>query len=88
MITKDKIKKVVSNDLPIITEKEIDDIFALISRNVKYYRLNNKSEYSDEYGRITQEGLAELCQVSRSLIANIESLKVYQTFFNSCYCND
>ena len=80
MITKEKIKKVVSNDLPIITEKEIDDIFALISRNVKYYRLNNKSEYADEYGRITQERLAELCQVSRSLIANIESVKVNQTF--------
>lgn len=80
MITKEKIKKVVNNNVPIITEKEIDEIFSIISRNVKYYRLNNKSEYADEYGKITQEKLAELCQVSRSLIANIESVKVKQTF--------
>ena len=34
MITKEKRKKVVSSNVPIITEKEIDEIFALISRNV------------------------------------------------------
>ena len=34
----------------------------------------------DENGRISQERLAELCNVSRSLISNIESLKVKQTY--------
>ena len=64
----------------MITEKELDTIFNVISTNVKYYRLNNKSKYADKYGRISQERLAELCDVSRSLISNIESLKVKQTF--------
>lgn len=64
----------------MITNQELDDIFLMISKNVKYYRLNNKSIYADKYGRISQERLAELCQVSRSLIANIESEKVTQTF--------
>ena len=60
--------------------KELEEIFTMISRNVKYYRLNNNSKYGDRYGRITQEKLAELCDVSRALIANIESEKVNQTF--------
>ncbi len=64
----------------MITNEELDKIFTMISKNVKYYRLNNKSKYADEYGRISQERLAELCNVSGSLIANIESLKVKQTF--------
>lgn len=64
----------------MITNEEIDKIFLRIARNVKYYRLNNKSKYADKYGRITQEKLAELCDVSRSLIANMESEKVKQTF--------
>ncbi len=57
-----------------------DYIYVIISRNIKYYRLNNNSKYADKYGRITQERLAELCDVSLSLISNIESEKVYQTF--------
>lgn len=64
----------------LITEKELNDIFLMISRNVRYYRLYNHSKYADEKGRISQERLAELCNVSRSLIANIESEKVKQTF--------
>lgn len=64
----------------MINYKEIDKIFTMISRNIKYYRLNNKSKYADKYGRISQEKLAELCDVSRSLISNIESEKVNQTF--------
>ncbi len=61
--------------------KDYDNyIYQVVSRNVKYYRLNNKSKYADKYGRITQERLAELCDVSLSLISNIESEKVYQTF--------
>ena len=64
----------------MITNDEIDEIFNMISRNIKYYRLNNKSKYTDEFGRISQEKLAELCNLSQSLIANIESKKVKQTF--------
>lgn len=64
----------------MITNDELDKIFTMISNNVKYYRLNNNSKYADEFGRISQEKLAELCDVSRSLISNIESKKVKQTF--------
>ena len=64
----------------MITNDEIDAIFNMISRNIKYYRLHNKSKYADEFGRISQERLAELCNLSQSLIANIESRKVKQTF--------
>lgn len=64
----------------MITNDEIDEVFDIISKNIKYYRLNNKSKYADEFGRISQEKLAELCNVSQSLIANIESKKVKQTF--------
>ena len=64
----------------MITNEELDKLFLMISQNIKYYRLNNKSKYADKYGRISQEKLAELCEVSRSLISNIESTKVKQTF--------
>ncbi len=64
----------------MITNEELDRIFLMISRNIKYYRLHNNSEFCDRYGKITQEKLAELCEVSRSLISNIESEKVNQTF--------
>ncbi len=64
----------------MITEEELNRIFTMISRNVKYYRINNNSKYSDMYGKISQEKLAELWDVSQSLIANIESEKVKQTF--------
>lgn len=63
----------------VITEKELDNIFTMISKNIRYYRMNNNSKYADDYGRITQERLAELCNVSRALIANMESVKVKQT---------
>jgi len=64
----------------MLTNSELDKIFSMISKNVKYYRIHNNSKYADSYGRITQEKLAELCNVSHSLIANIESTKVKQTF--------
>lgn len=64
----------------IITDEELDKIFLMISRNVRYYRLYNHSKFADNRGRITQERLAELCNVSQSLIANIESEKVKQSF--------
>lgn len=64
----------------MITNEELGQIFRMISRNIKYYRIHNNSNYGDKYGRISQERLAELCDVSQSLIANIESEKVKQTF--------
>ena len=54
-------------------------IYELVSKNIKYYRLHNNSKYS-KYGKITQEKLAELCDLSHSLISNIESNKVQQSF--------
>ena len=54
-------------------------IYELVSRNIKYYRLHNKSKFST-YGKMTQEKLAEVCDLSHSLISNIESKKVQQSF--------
>ena len=54
-------------------------IYEIVSVNIKYFRLHNNSKYSS-YGRLTQEKLAELCDVSHSLISNIESKKVQQSF--------
>lgn len=54
-------------------------IYELVSRNIKYYRLHNNSKFS-KYGKITQEKLAEICDLSHSLISNIESAKVQQSF--------
>lgn len=55
-------------------------IYEVVSKNIKYFRLNNKSKFADEYGKITQAKLAELCDVSTGLISSIESRKKYQTF--------
>ena len=54
-------------------------IYELVSKNIKNYRLHNNSKFS-KYGKITQERLAELCDLSHSLISNIESAKVRQSF--------
>ncbi len=54
-------------------------IYELISKNIKYFRLHNNSKYSS-YGKITQEQLAEKADLSHSLISNIESVKVQQSF--------
>lgn len=54
-------------------------IYELISKNIKYFRLHNNSKYSS-YGKMTQEQLAEKADLSHSLISNIESAKVQQSF--------
>lgn len=54
-------------------------IYEIVSRNIKYYRMHNNSKYS-KYGKMTQEKLAEICDLSHSLISNIESAKVQQSF--------
>ena len=54
-------------------------IYELVSKNIKYFRLHNQSKYST-YGKLTQEKLAELCDLSHGVISNIESEKVQQSF--------
>jgi len=54
-------------------------IYEIVSKNIKYFRLHNNSKYSS-YGKMTQEKLAEKCDLSHSLISNIESSKVQQSF--------
>lgn len=60
----------------IYTDKDDEKLIKIISKNIKYFRLNNNSEFRDKYNRITQERLAELCDLSTSFIGNIESSKV------------
>lgn len=54
-------------------------IYEIVSKNIKYFRLHNNSKYSS-FGKMTQEQLAEKCDLSHSLISNIESKKVQQSF--------
>ena len=50
------------------------DLFKIIGKNIKYYR----NLYNLEKGKMTQEKLAELADVSTALIANVESDKINQ----------
>lgn len=43
-----------------ITKEELDKIYKMISKNVKYYRLFNKSKYALKNGKISQEKLAKI----------------------------
>lgn len=54
-------------------------IYDLVSKNIKYFRMHNTCKYAS-YGKVTQEVLAEKCDLSHSLISNIESEKVQQSF--------
>lgn len=51
-----------------------EELFKIIGKNIKYYRLL----YNLEKGKMTQEMLAELTDVSISLIANLESDNIAQ----------
>ncbi len=51
-----------------------DELFKIIGSNVKYYR----KLYSLNKGKMTQENLAELVDVSTALIGNLESEKISQ----------
>ena len=53
---------------------ESDELFHLIGRNIKYYR----KLYSLKKGKMTQEKLAELADVSTALIGGLESDKINQ----------
>lgn len=53
----------------------------MIGSNLKFYRINHNcpEEYTDAYGRISQEKLAELSGTSASMISNIEAKNVETT---------
>ena len=51
-----------------------DELFKIIGANVKYYR----KLYNLNKGKMTQENLAELVDVSTALIGNLESEKISQ----------
>ena len=53
---------------------ESDELFKIIGTNVKYYR----KLYNLNKGKMTQENLAELVDVSTALIGNLESEKISQ----------
>ncbi len=50
------------------------EFFKIIGKNIKYYR----KLYNLEKGKMTQEKLAELADVSIALIGNLESEKIEQ----------
>ena len=54
--------------------REEKEIYLIIGKNIKYYR----KLYSLNKKELTQESLAELVNVSTSLIGNLESQKTYQ----------
>lgn len=51
-----------------------DELFKIIGTNVKYYR----KLYNLNKGKMTQENLAEIVDVSTALIGNLESEKISQ----------
>lgn len=50
------------------------ELFKIIGKNIKYYR----KRYDLGKGKMTQERLAELADVSIALIGNLESEKINQ----------
>lgn len=50
------------------------ELFNIIGKNIKYYR----KLYDLQKGKMTQEKLAELADVSIALIGNLESEKIAQ----------
>lgn len=55
-------------------DKNSADLFKIIGKNVKYYR----KLYNLKYGKMTQEDLAEIVDVSTALIGGLESDKIEQ----------
>ena len=54
--------------------KDEKDLYSIIGKNIRYYR----KLYSINNDEMTQEKLAEIINVSTSLIGNLESKKTYQ----------
>lgn len=61
----------MNNNYIFKNEKEL---YQTIGRNIRYYR----KLYSLNKKELTQESLAEIANVSTSLIGNLESKKTYQ----------
>ena len=54
--------------------KNEKELYSIIGKNIRYYR----KLYSLNKKELTQESLAEIANVSTSLIGNLESKKTYQ----------
>ena len=54
--------------------KDEKELYSTIGKNIRYYR----KLYSLNKKELTQESLAEIANVSTSLIGNLESKKTYQ----------
>ncbi len=54
--------------------KNEKELYSIIGKNIRYYR----KLYSLNKREMTQETLAEIANVSTSLIGNLESKKTYQ----------
>lgn len=54
--------------------KNEKELYSTIGKNIRYYR----KLYSLNKKELTQEALAEIANVSTSLIGNLESKKTYQ----------
>ena len=54
--------------------KNEKELYSTIGKNIRYYR----KLYSLNKKELTQENLAEIANVSTSLIGNLESKKTYQ----------
>ena len=54
--------------------KNEKELYTIIGKNIRYYR----KLYSLNKKELTQEALAEIANVSTSLIGNLESKKTYQ----------
>ena len=61
----------MKNNYVFKNEKEL---YSVIGRNIRYFR----KLYSLNKKELTQESLAEIANVSTSLIGNLESKKTYQ----------
>ena len=62
---------IMENNYKFKNEK---DLYFIIGKNIRYYR----KLYSLNKSEMTQEMLAEIANVSTSLIGNLESKKTYQ----------
>ena len=62
------------SNLVIVSNIDSTDLFRVIGKNVKYYR----KLYNLKNGKMTQENLAEIVDVSTALIGNLESDKIEQ----------
>ena len=59
-------------NMKLITDEK--ELYSIIGKNIRYYR----KLYSLNKKELTQERLAEIANVSTSLIGNLESKKTYQ----------